>query len=71
MVICKHDPYDLHPHPDPHANSSPGNKYHRVSFQGKGGSMVNTVAELLIQHKAIEFGDFTLASVKKARITLI
>ena len=28
--------------------------------------MVNTVAELLIQHKAIEFGDFTLASGKKS-----
>jgi orotate phosphoribosyltransferase len=28
--------------------------------------MVNTIAELLIQHKAIEFGDFTLASGKKS-----
>jgi len=43
-----------------------GIKYHRVSFQDKGGSMVNKIAELLIQHKAIEFGDFTLASGKKS-----
>ncbi len=28
--------------------------------------MVNTIAELLIRHKAIEFGDFTLASGKKS-----
>jgi orotate phosphoribosyltransferase len=28
--------------------------------------MVNKIAELLIQHKAIEFGDFTLASGKKS-----
>ncbi len=66
MVLCKHDPYDLYPHFGPHAYPSPGDKYHRVSFQGKGGSMVNKIAELLIQHKAIEFGDFTLASGKKS-----
>jgi orotate phosphoribosyltransferase len=28
--------------------------------------MVNTIADLLIQHKAIEFGEFTLASGKKS-----
>jgi len=29
--------------------------------------MVNTVADLLIRHKAIEFGEFTLASGKKSQ----
>jgi orotate phosphoribosyltransferase len=29
--------------------------------------MVNTIAELLIRHKAIEFGEFTLASGKKSQ----
>src|SRR5512145_710522 len=53
--------------PDPHAGSSPGDEYLRLYGKGQGGSMVTMLTDLLVRYKAIEFGDFTLASGAKSK----
>src|SRR5674476_467239 len=66
LAFCKREDPGIHYYPDPHTCPSPGDEYHRVSYQSQGGSMVNAIADLLIRYKAIEFGEFTLASGKKS-----
>ena len=63
---CQYHPARIPVHPHPHPNPSPVSEYNRIFFQSQGGSMVTKIAEMLIRFKAIEFGDFTLASGAKS-----
>jgi orotate phosphoribosyltransferase len=67
LALCHGHAPGVSYYPYHYPGASPGNQYYRLYFQGQGGPMVITVLrELLVRYKAIEFGEFTLASGVKS-----